>query len=74
MYKELDEIIERLNKIGIHVQLLVNCPWVYVDKINNKKVKENFNSEHGWVLGIYHKSKFQIESVQYFINLIRKYK
>lgn len=74
MYKELDGIITKLHKAGVNIQLLINYPWVYIDKINNRKVIEKYNSEHGWVVGIYNKNKFKIDNIKEFFNLIRKYK
>ena len=36
--------INRLGKLGIEVDLISNFPWIYLYKINSKKVKEKNNS------------------------------
>lgn len=42
--------INRLNKIGIKVELIGNYPWVYMRKINGKVVKGVFQAEHGFTI------------------------
>jgi len=42
--------IERLKAIGIQVELFGNYPWIYLDKVNGNKVKEKFDSNHGFTL------------------------
>ncbi len=40
--------IKRLNNLGIKVELTGNYPWVYLDAVNGKKVKENYLGNHGF--------------------------
>lgn len=40
--------LRRLRKIGVHVELVGNYPWIYLDKVNGKKVKGTFEAEHGF--------------------------
>lgn len=42
--------IHRLNKIGINITLFANYPWIYLDTVNNIKVKERFKAEHGFTI------------------------
>lgn len=44
----IERFIERLNRINISVELSGNLPWVYIDKINNKKVIEKYSANHGF--------------------------
>jgi hypothetical protein len=44
----INKFVNRLNRIGIEVTLIGNYPWVYMDTINNKQVKENFMANHGF--------------------------
>jgi hypothetical protein len=37
--------IERLRKLNINIELVANYPWVYIDKINGKKLKKSI-----WVI------------------------
>jgi len=46
----IDKFVNRLNRIGIEVTLIGNYPWVYMDTINNKQVKENFQANHGFTV------------------------
>lgn len=42
--------VNRLKKIGIEVELIGNYPWVYLDKVNGKKVKELYLGNHGFTV------------------------
>ena len=44
----IDKFVNRLNHIGIEVTLTANYPWVYLETVNNKKIKENFCANHGF--------------------------
>lgn len=48
--EKLDIFINRLNKIGITIELFGNYPWIYLDKINNIKVTETFLANHGFTI------------------------
>lgn len=73
--KELETLVNRLRKIGIDITFLGNFPWVYVDKINGKKVVEKYNSDHGFVLGLLTLAgKLQFSDLSELFKIIRKYK
>jgi len=38
----------RLENIGIKIQLGGNYPWIYLDKVNDVRVKEEFYGNHGF--------------------------
>lgn len=42
MTEEFDTFIRRLKKIGIELEFNGNYPWVYLDKVNGKKVQGRF--------------------------------
>jgi hypothetical protein len=42
--------INRLGKIGIKCELIGNYPWIYLDKVNGKKVRERFEGNHGFTV------------------------
>lgn len=69
----LEVFIKRLSKVGVTIELLGNYPWVYIDKINGKKVKEKRASDWGFVLGYLNK-EFTFENLREIFKLIRKYK
>jgi hypothetical protein len=54
----MNEVIkfkERLKKIGIEIELMVNIPWIYLESVNGNKVKEEdwINANHGYTIGWY---------------------
>jgi len=48
----IDSFVNRLKKIRVHIELLGNYPWVYLDSVNGKKVKEKYGGNHGFTLCI----------------------
>ena len=73
---KLTIFINRLKKIGIDIEIFGNLPWVYITKINNKKVKEIFFSDYGFTLAFLpYKPKEEIEftDIKEIFKLIRKY-
>lgn len=40
----------RLAKIGIDVTFTGNYPWVYLDKVNGKVVRERYEGNHGFTV------------------------
>lgn len=46
----IDSFYNRLKKIGIEVEMVGNFPWVYLDKVNGKKVEGNFQANHGFTV------------------------
>lgn len=70
---ELTIFRNRLLKIGIDTTYFANYPWVYLDSICGKKVKEKFASEHYFTVGYMNKG-FEFENLTEIFNLIRKYR
>ena len=67
---------ERLDKLGIKIELTSNFPWVYLDKVNSKKVTELFQSEHGFVIGFMspkENNKSTLTDVKEIFKIIKKY-
>lgn len=68
--------INRLKRIGIDIELFGNCPWIYVDKINGKKVKEKHLSEYGFTIMFYpivNDTNYKFTDLNKIFELIRKY-
>lgn len=76
-YAELIKFVERLKKIGIVLYLSGNYPWIYIDRINDKKVTEKFQANHGFTLGYYPvkcNGDFKFSDLTEIFKLIKKYK
>ena len=74
---KLDIFIQRLKKIGIDISLSSNTPWIYIDKINGKKVIEKFEANHGFTIAflpIRKNQELQFTDIGEIFKLIRKYK
>jgi hypothetical protein len=69
---DLNVFVARMKKLEIIMKFAVNSPWVYVTEINNKKVTEQYASEHGFCIG-YRNNYFKFEYEKEMFNLIRKY-
>ena len=74
--EKLEIFVERMKKLGIDVELMGNFPWIYIDKINGKRVTEKFLGNHGFTimftpikLGQTH----QFTDIGETFKLIRKY-
>lgn len=66
----------RLHKIGIDVTFNGNYPWIYLDKVNDKKVTEKFMGNHGFTvafLPIRQGEKITFTDITEIFNIIRKY-
>lgn len=46
----VSSFVNRLNKIGITVELSGNYPWVYLDSVNGYPVHERFYANHGFTV------------------------
>ena len=47
---ELTTFIDRLKRIGIELEISMNYPWLYINSINGKPVKEKFMAKHGFTI------------------------
>jgi len=73
---EIETLINRLNKIGIKIEVKANYPWIYLDKINGVKVTETFMANHGFTvawLPIRTDEEVSLSDVTEIFKLIRKY-
>lgn len=76
-FEKLTIFVERLQKIGIKVELVSNYPWIYLDKVNDNKVTEKFEGNHGFTIGflpIRRDRPFHFTDLKYIFEIIRKYK
>lgn len=74
--RAITSFVERLKKIGIEVELAGNYPWIYLDKINGKKVTEKFEGNHGFTIGfipIRVETKFHFTDIGEIFKILRKY-
>jgi hypothetical protein len=60
-----------MGSIGIEVECSINFPWIYIDKINNKRVVEVFRSENSFTLMFATEGK--LLDIKEIFNLLRKY-
>ncbi len=68
--------VERLHKIGVRVELVGNFPWVYLDKVNGKKVVEKLHANHGFTVffcAIETGQHDKITDIDLIFKTIRKY-
>jgi hypothetical protein len=73
---KLDIFIARMQKLGIDIKLIGNYPWIYIDTINGKRIKERYYAEHGWTIGFLplRDKEFNFLDITELFKLIRKYK
>lgn len=74
--EKLTIFINRMKRIGVVITLAGNYPWIYIDTINGKKVKEKFCGNHGFTIAflpIRKDQKFEFTDINEIFNLIRNY-
>lgn len=73
---KLTIFVDRLNKIGIKVELAENVPWIYLDTINGKRVTDKYLGNHGFTVSFYPRKGEELEftDIKKFFKLIRKYR
>lgn len=74
--ENLTKFLNRLEKIGVKLELISNFPWVYINKINDIIVLDKYKSDHGFVIGyqpIKKGNHFQFEDISKIFKLLRKY-
>jgi hypothetical protein len=72
----LEVFIMRMKKLNIYIDISYNYPWVYIDKINDKKVEEKFYSKHGFTIAfmpIKKDKKIEFTDIGEVFRLVRKY-
>jgi len=73
---KLTVFVERLQKIGIKVELAGNYPWIYLDYINGKRVTEKFKANHGFTIAFVPLKKdkeIDFTDIGEIFKLIRQY-
>ena len=73
---KLTIFINRMNKLGIDIKLVVNYPWIYIDEINGKRVTEKFQGNHGFTIAflpIRKDQEINFTDIREIFQLIRKY-
>lgn len=76
-YKEITKFIKRLKRININIELFANYPWIYLDSVNDNKVKEKYYSDHKFTIGFFPTrtdQKFNFIDIKEMFRIIRKYK
>lgn len=73
---KLEIFIKRLQKIGIEIKLSGNYPWIYIDEINNKRITEKFQGNHGFTIAflpIKPNQEIELTDIGEIFKLLRKY-
>lgn len=73
MKDKLTIFVDRLRKINIHMELAGNFPWIYINKINGKRVTEKFEANHGFTIAFQTKKGIEFTDLNEIFKLIRKY-
>jgi len=76
MKGKLTIFLDRMKKIGVDITLVENYPWVYIDKINGKRVTEKFQGNHGFTIAflpIRQDQELKFTDIGKIFLLIRKY-
>jgi len=74
--QQIKSFVNRLDKIGIKVELGSNYPWIYLHSINGKRVTEQFYGNHGFTIifsPIRHNQQVEFTDIKEIFKLIRKY-
>lgn len=72
----LKTFIDRMQRLGIQIQLAGNYPWIYIDSINGVRVTETFQGNHGFTIAflpIRNDQQMQFTDIAEIFKLIRKY-
>lgn len=69
----------RLEKIGINIEFKGNYPWIYLDKVNGNRIKEEdyYFGNHGFTIAFLPSKigkKMEITDIPKTFEIIRKYK
>lgn len=71
--------VERMKKLGIEVELVGNIPWIYIEKVNGKRIQKDdyFLGNHGFTIAFYpirNDQVMEFTDISRIIKLIRKYR
>lgn len=75
----LPRLILRLAKIGIKIDLSGNYPWIYLNKVNGNRIKEEdyYLGNHGFTIAFLPSKigkKMELTDITEVFKIIRKYK
>ena len=74
-FDPLHKLHRRLLAINIVTTYIGNYPWVYLDTVNKKRVKEKFMAEHGFTVAtVSIGGKIELTDTKKIFQIIRKYK
>ena len=75
--EKINTFIKRLSKIGIEVVVFSNIPWIYLDSVNDKKVKEKLESNHCFTIAFRPAklgSEVEFTDISEIFKIIRQYR
>ena len=72
----LEKFKKRMSKVGVECEFFGNYPWIYLDRVNGKKVTETFQGNHGFTIALLplRDEKMQITDIGETMKVIRKYR
>ena len=75
-FDPLRKLHRRLLAINIVTTYIGNYPWVYLDTVNKKRVKEKYMAEHGFTVATVSGTagKIELTDTKKIFEIIRKYK
>jgi len=70
---------ERMKKLNIEIEMWSNYPWIYIDKVNGNKVRQEdyFHANHGFTVGFHPirpDQEFEFTDISEIFKLIKKYR
>lgn len=76
---QLDVLTKRLKKINIEIEIAGNYPWIYLETVNNNRIKEDdyYLANHGFTIAFMpmsEREKIEITDIKKTFEIIRKYK
>lgn len=76
-WSTLNKFVRRMEKLDITIELVGNYPWIYLHKINGKKVLEKFQADHGFTIAfmpVNANKPVHFTDITEIFKIIRKYK
>ena len=70
---------ERMKKLGIEIEFAGNIPWIYIHKIDGKRIEpeDYFQGNHGFTVGflpVRINQEFHFTDIGRIFKLIKKYR
>lgn len=74
---QVSDLLRRCEKLGIKLEGSSNFPWIYLTKVNGKRVTEQFLGNHGFTIAFLPIKKeikyLKLTDTKEVFKLIRKY-